>query len=240
MSVGPLEIVIVLVLALLVFGPNRLPQAGRSLGRAVREFGAPPTRPGPSSASTRSSTSSRASRTPSPATSTASRTALSDELKGTGATQAMSAIKTGMAIDLKNPLSMAKTVIGGAGRPPSAAAAVDKPVQVAPAADEDDGWPQGWPRPTSAARDGAAARRGDETRRGAVTAGAEPAGAAAAGRRPRTPERMPVAPDERLTLFEHLDELRKRIFWCVARRSPSACSSRPSSTAASSTCCSIR
>jgi len=37
-SVGPLEIVIVLALALLVFGPNRLPQAGRSLGRAVREF----------------------------------------------------------------------------------------------------------------------------------------------------------------------------------------------------------
>lgn len=38
MSVGPLEIVIVLVLALLVFGPKQLPQAGRSLGRAVREF----------------------------------------------------------------------------------------------------------------------------------------------------------------------------------------------------------
>ncbi len=38
MSVGPLEIVIVLVLALLVFGPKRLPQAGRSLGQAMREF----------------------------------------------------------------------------------------------------------------------------------------------------------------------------------------------------------
>jgi TatA/E family protein of Tat protein translocase len=37
-SVGPLEIVIVLVLALLVFGPKRLPQAGRSLGQAMREF----------------------------------------------------------------------------------------------------------------------------------------------------------------------------------------------------------
>jgi sec-independent protein translocase protein TatA len=37
-SVGPLEIVIVLVLALLVFGPKGLPQAGRSLGHAVREF----------------------------------------------------------------------------------------------------------------------------------------------------------------------------------------------------------
>ena len=26
---------------------------------------------------------------------------------------------------------------------------------------------------------------------------------------------MPVSPEERLSLFEHLDELRKRIFWCV-------------------------
>ena len=38
MSIGPLEIVIVLVLALLVFGPKQLPQAGRSLGHALREF----------------------------------------------------------------------------------------------------------------------------------------------------------------------------------------------------------
>jgi sec-independent protein translocase protein TatA len=37
-SIGPLEIAIVLIIALLVVGPNRLPQAGRSLGRAVREF----------------------------------------------------------------------------------------------------------------------------------------------------------------------------------------------------------
>jgi TatA/E family protein of Tat protein translocase len=33
-----MEIVVVLVLALLVFGPKRLPQAGRSLGHAMREF----------------------------------------------------------------------------------------------------------------------------------------------------------------------------------------------------------
>jgi sec-independent protein translocase protein TatA len=37
-NIGPMEIVIVLVLALLVFGPKRLPQAGRSLGQALREF----------------------------------------------------------------------------------------------------------------------------------------------------------------------------------------------------------
>ena len=38
MNVGPVEIVIVLVLALLVFGPKQLPQMGRTLGRGVREF----------------------------------------------------------------------------------------------------------------------------------------------------------------------------------------------------------
>jgi TatA/E family protein of Tat protein translocase len=38
MSIGPAEIVIVLILALLVFGPKRLPQMGKSLGRGVREF----------------------------------------------------------------------------------------------------------------------------------------------------------------------------------------------------------
>jgi TatA/E family protein of Tat protein translocase len=37
-SIGPTEIIIVLILALLVFGPKRLPQMGRSLGRGVREF----------------------------------------------------------------------------------------------------------------------------------------------------------------------------------------------------------
>ena len=38
MSIGPAEIIIVLVLALLVFGPKRLPQMGKSLGKGVREF----------------------------------------------------------------------------------------------------------------------------------------------------------------------------------------------------------
>lgn len=38
MNIGPMEIAIVLILALLVFGPKRLPQAGRSLGQAVREL----------------------------------------------------------------------------------------------------------------------------------------------------------------------------------------------------------
>lgn len=37
-SLGPLEIVVIAVVALLVFGPNRLPEMGRQVGRAVREL----------------------------------------------------------------------------------------------------------------------------------------------------------------------------------------------------------
>lgn len=37
-SIGPLEAVILLVIALVVLGPKRLPQAGRSVGRGIREF----------------------------------------------------------------------------------------------------------------------------------------------------------------------------------------------------------
>jgi len=37
-SVGPMELVIVLVLALIVLGPKRLPEAGKSLGKGMREF----------------------------------------------------------------------------------------------------------------------------------------------------------------------------------------------------------
>jgi sec-independent protein translocase protein TatA len=37
-SVGPMELVIVLVIALLVLGPKRLPDAAKSLGRGMREF----------------------------------------------------------------------------------------------------------------------------------------------------------------------------------------------------------
>jgi sec-independent protein translocase protein TatA len=37
-NVGPLEIAIVLIIALLVFGPKRLPELGRSVGKGIREF----------------------------------------------------------------------------------------------------------------------------------------------------------------------------------------------------------
>ena len=37
-GIGVWEILILLVVALLVFGPKRLPEMGRSLGRGMREF----------------------------------------------------------------------------------------------------------------------------------------------------------------------------------------------------------
>jgi sec-independent protein translocase protein TatA len=37
-NVGPLELGIVLVIALIVLGPKRLPEVGRSIGKGLREF----------------------------------------------------------------------------------------------------------------------------------------------------------------------------------------------------------
>jgi sec-independent protein translocase protein TatA len=37
-AIGPMELIIVLAIALIVLGPKRLPDAGRSLGRGLREF----------------------------------------------------------------------------------------------------------------------------------------------------------------------------------------------------------
>ena len=34
----PIEIIIVLIIVLIIFGPKRLPDLGRSLGRGMREF----------------------------------------------------------------------------------------------------------------------------------------------------------------------------------------------------------
>lgn len=37
-NLGPTELIVILVIALLVFGPRRLPDLGRSVGRGLREF----------------------------------------------------------------------------------------------------------------------------------------------------------------------------------------------------------
>ena len=35
---GPLELVIILVIALIILGPGKLPDVGASLGKSIREF----------------------------------------------------------------------------------------------------------------------------------------------------------------------------------------------------------
>ena len=37
-NVGPMELILVLVIALVVLGPKKLPEAGRSIGKGMREF----------------------------------------------------------------------------------------------------------------------------------------------------------------------------------------------------------
>lgn len=37
-NIGPMELVIVLAIALIVLGPKKLPEVGRSLGKGMREF----------------------------------------------------------------------------------------------------------------------------------------------------------------------------------------------------------
>jgi sec-independent protein translocase protein TatA len=38
MPIGAPELIVVLIIALLILGPKKLPQAGQSLGRGMREF----------------------------------------------------------------------------------------------------------------------------------------------------------------------------------------------------------
>jgi len=37
-NIGPMELILVLVIALVVLGPRKLPEAGRAVGRSMREF----------------------------------------------------------------------------------------------------------------------------------------------------------------------------------------------------------
>jgi TatA/E family protein of Tat protein translocase len=37
-NIGPLELVIILVIALLILGPGKLPDVGAALGKSIREF----------------------------------------------------------------------------------------------------------------------------------------------------------------------------------------------------------
>lgn len=35
---GPVELILILIIALVIFGPSKLPQIGRSLGESIKEF----------------------------------------------------------------------------------------------------------------------------------------------------------------------------------------------------------
>ena len=37
-NVGPMELVVILAIALIVLGPKKLPEVGRSIGKGMREF----------------------------------------------------------------------------------------------------------------------------------------------------------------------------------------------------------
>jgi sec-independent protein translocase protein TatA len=37
-NIGPMELVVVLIIALVVLGPKKLPEVGKSLGKGMREF----------------------------------------------------------------------------------------------------------------------------------------------------------------------------------------------------------
>jgi sec-independent protein translocase protein TatA len=37
-TIGPMELILILVIALVIFGPRKLPEIGKALGDAIREF----------------------------------------------------------------------------------------------------------------------------------------------------------------------------------------------------------
>ncbi len=37
-KIGPLELIVILIIALVIFGPAKLPELGRSMGQAINQF----------------------------------------------------------------------------------------------------------------------------------------------------------------------------------------------------------
>ena len=170
MSVGPLEIVIVLALALLVFGPNRLPQAGRSLGRAVREF--------------RKATESARSELGLDEVIDefkGVKDGLASELQGSGLSEVMGDLKAATTIPL-SAAGVAKAAATSVVSPSPASPRVDRPVPLAvPAAEAP--WPLAGAPPEAPAADEPAV----------VAAAPAPAAAAPASETPAADEPAPKA-----------------------------------------------
>lgn len=126
-----MEIVLVLVIVLLVFGPNRLPQMGRNLGRAVREF-------------KKATDSARAELGLDDVINDIRgvRDDLSNDFRDSGVTQAVGDLKTGLggATQAVGSVTSGLTSALTIDLKSKPAAAVDKPVQVAPPVG-DDVWP---------------------------------------------------------------------------------------------------
>lgn len=38
LGIGPMELLLILIIALIIFGPGRLPEIGAALGKSIREF----------------------------------------------------------------------------------------------------------------------------------------------------------------------------------------------------------
>ncbi|MDF2531954.1 MAG: sec-independent translocation protein [Clostridia bacterium] len=38
LRIGPTELILILAIALVIFGPSKLPEIGKTLGRAIKEF----------------------------------------------------------------------------------------------------------------------------------------------------------------------------------------------------------
>ncbi|HEY8532227.1 MAG TPA: twin-arginine translocase TatA/TatE family subunit [Limnochorda sp.] len=36
--IGPMELVLIAIIALIIFGPGKLPEVGKALGKSIREF----------------------------------------------------------------------------------------------------------------------------------------------------------------------------------------------------------
>ena len=219
MSIGPAEIVIVLIIALLVFGPKRLPQMGKSLGKGVREF-------------------RKAAETAKTELGLGEVTDQINEVKATF-TEPLKDV-TGTFTDLKSSVDLKSAIEAPVAaeeprrpaslelRRPSAtvdeAPAAESPTPVAGAIVEGPETPAVTPQtvfadvPRSPAPpEGPPPKRPPRRPRRRPRQSRRRAPWPPARRRvPRPePDRVALTAEERLTLFEHLDELRKRLFVCL-------------------------